>query len=203
MPDFEPALLKELQEVALHRHLAEEAVLIDYGQQIEFVPMVISGRVSVYSVDPRDGNELFLYSILPEQTCSLSLGCCIYRQPSQIKAVAETEVEAWLIPYAYVGRWMDTYPSFRAFVYQTMSGRFMDLIHVIETLAFQNLPERLEEFLRQKVREQGSRLINMSHEQVASALGTARVVVSRLLKRMENEGKVILFRSQIKLLGEV
>lgn len=203
MHDFEPGLLRELEAVALHRSFAEDDVLIDYGQQIEYVPLVVAGRVSVFSVDPRDGNELFLYSILPEQTCSLSLGCCIYRQPSQIKAVAETEVQALLIPYGYVGRWMEAYPSFRGFVYQTMSGRFMDLIHIIETLAFQNLPERLEEFLRQKVREQGSRLINMSHEQVASALGTARVVISRLLKRMEHEGKVLLFRSQIKWLSEV
>jgi CRP/FNR family transcriptional regulator len=201
--DLEPALLAEIDQVALHRTFAEGDMLLDYGNEIHFVPIVVSGRISVYSVDARDANELYLYSINPDETCSLTLGCCIYRQPSQIKAVAETEVTALLIPYEYVGQWLSAYPNFRAFVYQNMSSRFMDLIHIIETLAFQNLPDRLLQFLGNKIKEQNSKLINMSHEQIAADLGTARVVVSRLLKKLEKQGKVLLFRNQIKVMVEL
>jgi CRP/FNR family transcriptional regulator len=199
---LEPNLLAEIDRVALHRTFTEGDILLDYGSEIHFVPLVVSGSLAVYSVDPRDANELYLYAIHPDETCSLTLGCCIYRQPSQIKAIAETSVETLLIPYTYIGAWLEAYPNFRTYVYQSMSSRFMDLIHIIETLAFQNLPSRLEEFLLSKISEKESKIITMSHEQIATDLGTARVVISRLLKKLEKQGKVLLFRNQIKIIGE-
>ncbi len=176
---------------------------MDYGQPITMLPIITAGRVGVYSVDGRDDTELYLYALLPEETCALTLGCCLYQQPSQIRAVAETDTEVLLVPLAYVAQWLEAYPSFRQFVYQNLSGRFMDLIRIVEALAFSSLPQRLEDFLHQKAREQGSRLVSLTHEQVAGALGTSRVVVSRILKQLERQGRVLLFRHQIKWMGEL
>ena len=200
---LDPALLAEIVRVAQPCTVKEGDFLIDYGQPITVLPILTAGRVGVYSVDARDQTELYLYALLPDETCALTLGCCLYKQPSQVRAIAETDASFLAVPLSYISIWLDTYPSFRQFVYQNLSGRFIDLIRVVEALAFSSLPQRLEDFLHQKVREQDSRLIGLTHEQVAGALGTSRVVVSRMLKQLERQGKVLLFRHQIKWMGDL
>lgn len=198
---LEPELLEQMAQLGSYKVFPEGGVLLDYGQAVEALPIVEQGQLAVYSVDPVEARELFLYSIHPGQTCSLALGCCVYGQASQIRVVAESETHLLLIPPAYVAEWLERYPGFRSFAYRMMSTRFVNLVETIEAIAFRNLPERLEQFLLKRAREQDSRLVNLSHEQVASQLGSSRVVVSRLLKVMEKEGNVLLFRGQIKWMG--
>ena len=177
--------------------------MLDYGQAVVSVPFVEAGALAVFSVAQTEARELYLYSLHAGQSCSLTMGCCIYRQPSRIKAVAEQPCRVQLVPQHYIVEWLDRYPSFRQFVYETMCSRIVELVQVVEAVAFHPLAERLERFLISKTTEKQSRLINLSHEQIAAQLGTARTVVSRLLKAMEHNGKVLLLRGQIKWMGDM
>jgi CRP/FNR family transcriptional regulator len=99
--------------------------------------------------------------------------------------------------------WFTRFPAWKAFVMRSIRFRFQEMLNAIDQLAFQRLDERLIHFLREKSRTSGSRLINLSHEQIAQELASSREVISRLLKKLENDGRVLLYRNQVKLLGEM
>jgi CRP/FNR family transcriptional regulator len=99
--------------------------------------------------------------------------------------------------------WMTKYSSWKRFVMNTIFNRFTELIKSIDDVAFKKMDERLANYLKEKSKVTGSSLINLSHQQIADELGTNRVVVSRLLKQLENDKKLLLYRSQIKLLKEL
>ena len=99
--------------------------------------------------------------------------------------------------------WLTKYPSWKSFVMRTIRSRFNELLNAIDQLAFQKLDERLEHYLKEKSRSTGSTLINLSHEQIANDMASSREVISRLLKRLENEGKVLLYRNQIKIMKDM
>ncbi|MCU0450210.1 MAG: Crp/Fnr family transcriptional regulator [Bernardetiaceae bacterium] len=123
--------------------------------------------------------------------------------PSEIKATVEKEAELLAVPIAHLDEWLVKYPSWKNFVMQTMRSRFNELLAAIDQLAFQKLDERLVRYLKEKSRAMGSSLINLSHEEIANEMATSREVISRLLKKLENEKKVLLYRHQIKLLREL
>ncbi len=199
---FEPKLLAEL---AAHGHIrripAGESIL-DFGQTVTFMPIVLSGLVKVSRAE-EDGRELFLYYINPEESCAMTFTCCMQGHPSEVRAVAEEDVEMVTIPIGVMDEWLMKYPTWKSFVMKTIRNRFNELLKTIDLIAFQNLDQRLVVFLREKAKASGSSLVNLSHEQIANELATARVVVSRLLKKLEQDGKVLLFRNQVKLLGEL
>jgi len=196
-------LVVYLNSISKLKSFTADTEIISYGEPVRFIPLVLEGVIGIYSVDAETGNELYLYSLKAKETCTLTIGCTLSQQNSQLRAVTETEVEALLIPFFELQNLLDNYPEFRNFVYMSQSKRFFDLIHVVESIAFQNLDKRLLDFLQKKVAQNGSALINMSHEQIAQALGSSRVVISRLLKQLENDNKVILFRNQVKLLAKL
>ena len=108
-----------------------------------------------------------------------------------------------VIPVSYMDEWLVKYPTWKSFVMKTIRFRFHEMLNVIDQIAFQKLDERLVHYLKEKSRVTGSTLINLSHEQIASELATTRVVISRLLKVLENNNKVLLYRNQIKLLRDL
>jgi CRP/FNR family transcriptional regulator len=122
-------------------------------------------------------------------------------QLSEVKAVAEDDVEMLLVPVEVMDEWLVKYPTWKSFVMKTIHNRFNELLKTIDQIAFQNLDERLVVYLKEKSLTTGSALINLSHEQIGNDLATNRVVVSRLLKKLENDGKLLLYRNQIKLLN--
>jgi CRP/FNR family transcriptional regulator len=122
---------------------------------------------------------------------------------SEIKAVAEEEVTMLAIPIKLMDEWLVKYPTWKNFVMKTIRNRFHEMINVIDQIAFQKLDVRLVNYLKEKSKVTGSTLINLSHEQIASELATTRVVISRLLKALENDQKVLLYRNQIKLLRDL
>ena len=107
------------------------------------------------------------------------------------------------IPINFMDEWLVKYPTWKSFVMKTIRNRFHEMLNVIDQIAFQKLDERLVYYLKEKSKVTGSTLINLSHEQIASELATTRVVISRLLKALENDKKVLLYRNQIKLLRDL
>ncbi len=199
---FEPELLKELEQKATLLSAKANDVILDIGQTVRAMPIVISGTIRVSRMD-EEGRELLLYYIGPNESCAMTFTCCMQHYPSEIKAVAEEEVEFLAIPIAVMDKWMMEYPTWKSFVMKTIQTRFNELLKTIDQIAFQKLDERLIYYLREKSKVTGSSLINLSHEQIAGELATSRVVISRLLKKLENDKKLLLYRNQIKLLREL
>jgi CRP/FNR family transcriptional regulator len=123
--------------------------------------------------------------------------------PSEIRAVAEEDVTFVAIPVSLMDEWIVKFPTWKAFVMRTIRARFNELIKTIDQLAFQKLDERLITYLKEKSKQTGSSVINLSHQQIADELATSRVVVSRLLKKLENENKLLLYRNQLKILKDL
>ncbi len=199
---FEPALLNELASMARRVHVAAGKNILDAGQTVTGMPIILSGLVKVSRVE-EDGRELFLYFVNPDEGCAMTFTCCMQGHPSEIRAEAEEDVDMLMVPIAAMDAWLAKYPTWKSFVMRTIQNRFNELLRTIDLIAFQNLDQRLMAWLRENVRASGSSLINASHERIANELATARVVVSRLLKKLERDGKVLLYRNQIKVLGEL
>lgn len=197
---FEPELLLEMENKARLILARERTIILKEGQIIKIIPIIISGSVKV-SREDEEGRELLLYYITPNETCAMTFTCCMGQRRSKIKAVAEDEVEMLAVPVGLMDKWLSKYPSWRNFVMRTIRERFNELISAIDQIAFQKLDNRLVHYLKEKSKTTRSPLINLSHEQIANELATSRVVISRLLKKMENDKKLLLYRNQIKLLG--
>ena len=196
---FEPALIKEMYQFGVIKHFKEGDIIMDYGKYIRMMPIVLKGTIKVYRMDD-NGNEILLYYLSSNESCSIAYSCCVEAKKSEVKAVAEDDVELLAIPHIKLDEWLCKYPSWKNYIMHSFNERFLELFKSIESIAFRKLDERLISYLKEKQRISGSSLIKTSHNQIAEELATSRVVVSRLLKQLENEKKVILYRNEIKLL---
>lgn len=198
---FEPELIRKIDEVATIVEVKAGDLLLDYGQIVRTMPIILEGAVKVMRMD-EDGRELLLYYVNAHESCAMTFTCCMEQFPSEIKAIAEEDVKMLTIPIKVMDEWLMTYPTWKSFVMKTIQHRFSELLNTIDQIAFQKLDERLINYLRQKSLTLNSKLINISHEEIANDLATSRVVISRLLKKLENDKKLLLYRNQIKLLND-
>ena len=198
---FEPALLKEIEQFAEVKIFSEGDIIMDYGKYIRMMPIVIKGTVKVFRMD-ETGNEILLYYLSSNESCSMAYSCCMEARKSEVKAIAEDDVELVAIPHQKLDEWLCKYPSWKNYIMRSFNERFLELLKSIESIAFHKLDERLISYLKEKQRLSGSSVIKASHYLIAEELHTSRVVVSRLLKQLENEKKIILYRNEIKLLNE-
>ncbi len=196
---FEPELLEELETKAVHKAIKAGEILISIGQTVRQVPIVLSGSVKILRLD-EDGNEILLYYLSPTESCAMTFTCCMQQFPSEVQAVAEEDSELLMLPIAVMDKWIVQYPTWRSFVMKTIHDRFQELLKTVDQIAFQQLDERLVHYLKEKVRIGGSPLLTLSHEQIASELATSRVVISRLLKKLENQKRLLLYRNQVRIL---
>jgi len=176
--------------------------MLDVGHNIRAVPLVLNGTFKVSRIND-EGQELLLYYVSTGESCAMTFTCCMMSQDSVIKAIAEVDGEMLCVPVMYMDKWLVQYPSWKRYVMTTILDRFTEIIKTVDFVAFKKLDERLEIYLKEKSKATGSALINLTHQQIADELATSRVVVSRLLKKLEDDKKVLLFRHQIKLLHEL
>jgi CRP/FNR family transcriptional regulator len=198
---FEPALIKEMQQFGELKYFKEGDIIMDYGKYIRMMPIVIKGTVKVYRKD-ESGKELLLYYLSSNESCSMAYSCCVEAKKSEVKAIAEEDVELIAIPHIKLDEWLCKYPTWKNYIMRSFNERFLELLKSIESIAFHKLDERLIGYLKEKQRLSGSSVIKASHYLIADELATSRVVVSRLLKQLENEGKILLYRNEIKLLKD-
>jgi CRP/FNR family transcriptional regulator len=192
-------LLKNIAQHGIYKEVKAGEVMMEYGQFIKSVPLILNGCIKVMRQD-EEGRELFLYYLYPGETCAMSLTCCMANQKSEIRAIAEEDSEFIAIPIQYLDQWMNEYTDWKNMVMQTYSNRFRDLLNTIDNIAFRNMDERLEEYLFAKSQATQSKIINITHHEVATELGTSREVISRLLKQMEKKNKIVLGRNKIEVL---
>jgi len=199
---FEPALLSEIEEKSMLFTASAGQELIKAGQSIKVVPMMLSGTLKVSRIN-EEGQELLLYYVRKGEGCAMTFSCGMMSKPSQVEGTAEEDLAMLCIPVTVMDEWMERYPSWKKFVIATIVNEFMDVIKSVDEVTFKKMDDRLVNYLKEKSKITGSSLINLSHQQIADDMGTNRVVISRLLKKLENDKRLLLFRNQIKLLKDL
>lgn len=197
---FEEKLIEEIASIATFQSMKRGEKLMEYGNYIKHMPLVLQGSIKIIREDD-DGGELLLYFIEKGDTCAFSLTCCMGNKKSEIKAVVVEDAEMMLIPVQKMEEWICKYQTWKNFVFESYNLRLEEMLETIDTLAFMKMDERLYKFLTDKVKLIGSTIIENTHQEIAHNLHTSRVVISRLLKKLENEGKIKLFRSKIEVLN--
>jgi CRP/FNR family transcriptional regulator len=197
---FEPALLKEIGQFGIFQQFKEGDLIMDYGKYIRMMPIVLKGTIKVMRMDEQ-GKEILLYYLSSSESCSMAYSCCLEAKKSEVKAIAEDDVEIVAIPHVKLDEWLCTYQGWKNYIMRSFNERFTELLKSIESIAFHKLDERLIAYLKDKKRLMGSSVIKATHYMIADDLATSRVVISRLLKQLENDKKIILYRNEIKLLS--
>lgn len=196
---FESRLIDEIAEVAAYVDFNEGDRLIEIGQYIRQMPLLISGVIKILREDRKEG-ELLLYFLEKGDTCAMTLACCLGDTKSEIRAIAETKGSIAMIPIAKMEEWLGKYKSWRNFVFTSYNKRLSEMLTAIDNLAFMKLDERLLLYLKEKAKVNKSSVILNTHQEIAYELNTSRVVISRLLKALENDGAITLSRNTIELL---
>jgi len=193
-----PEIKEKLYKYGFTKHIAEGDTLLNENDHINAIPIVTKGSIAVMRTE-ESGKEILLYYIKPGESCIMSFLGGLHHDTSKIKAVAEEESELLFIPIHNVTELIKESPEWLDYIFRLYHKRFEELLEVVNAIAFKKLDERLLDFVRRKSELTKNKTINMTHEQLANELGTARVVVSRLLKQMEDEGLVALGRNKITL----
>lgn len=193
------ALLREIVDRSKIIKVSEGEAIIEYGDQISHVPLVLDGAIKVSREDDKD-HEIFLYYLTSGDTCAASFSCCMVQKRSEISAIAEEDSMILMIPLEYADLWMGKYADWRNFIFNMYDQRMFSLIDTIDRLAFSKLDEQLVEYLDMKSLTLNSNVIETTHQKIAMDLNVTREAISRLLKKLEKAGKLKLERNKIHLM---
>ncbi len=196
---FVEELINEIDTVGVHKVFKQDYIIIEIGEYIKSMPLLISGAIKILRED-EDGDELVLYYLEKGDTCAMTLSCCMGQAKSKIRAVAETEVELIMLPKEKMATWLSKYKTWQDYILQSYHNRMDELLDAVDTIAFLKMDERLFKYLKDKAMVTHNDVLNVTHKQISEDLHTSRVVISRLLKKLENESKIQLFRNSIKVL---
>jgi CRP/FNR family transcriptional regulator, anaerobic regulatory protein len=191
-------LKSKLSELGFQKTFEENEVILRESSYIKAIPIVLSGSLRVMRTE-EDGREILLYYIKAGESCIMSFLGGIHDDTSKINAVAEEKTELLLIPIDKISLLVKDFPEWLDYIFKLYHKRFEELLDVVDAIAFKKLDERILDFIKNKAKLSNSNVINLTHEQIANELGSARVVVSRLLKQLESEGVVELGRNKITL----
>ena len=197
-PQFEPGLINAIENEAVQRSFNAGDVIMRTGQYIKSTALVLEGRVKIYR-ENQEGGEFLMYYLGPGQACAVSMICALQSHTSEIMAVAEEDSEVLMIPVQLMDDMMNKYKTWYQFVIQTYRNRFDEILSVVDNIAFRNMDERLEFYLKRYVEKTGKKSVEISHQQIADDLNSSREVISRLLKKMEQRNLVKLHRNMIEL----
>ncbi|WP_321288502.1 Crp/Fnr family transcriptional regulator [uncultured Sunxiuqinia sp.] len=195
-PFFPNELLDEIEQKGFVQEIKIGEQLIREGQFIKSFPLVLEGSLRVIRHDD-EARELLLYFLNPGEACSMALTCCMGQQQSNISALAEQDSLIVRIPVELLDEWMIHYPEWKSYMMYVYRKRFDELLDTIDAIAFMDLDQRLERFFKARFEATGEKLFHGKHQDIAYQLNTSREVVSRLLKKMEQNGMVKLSRNKV------
>lgn len=193
---FEEALIHEIAKVGTLREVPEDYMLIDIGEPIKGIPLMIDGAIKVYR-ENQNGDELLLYYLEEGDSCTLTYAWEMNAWKSKIRAISELPSKLIMIPLKQMELWEEKFPSWRNFLFRSYQTRMDELIETLDSLAFDGLEKRLINYLAEKKRVNGKNELQITHQNIALELHSSRVVISRLLKKLEHSGKIKLKRNEI------
>ncbi|MCA0363928.1 MAG: Crp/Fnr family transcriptional regulator [Bacteroidetes bacterium] len=188
IPGISAELLSEIKDRAIEKTVPENTVILKEGQYIKVIPLVLEGLLKVYT--QYQEKELLLYYIQPNESCVMSFSSGLKNEPSKIFAMTEEETHMLLLPVDDVMRWTKNFPDFNSLFFSQFNLRYSDLLETINQLLFDKMDKRLLDYLQQKVKMTQKNPLKISHRQIAAELGTAREVISRVMKKLETDGRV-------------
>ncbi len=191
-----PELIEKLYQYGIQKHYAAGSVILNENAAIRSIPIVIKGTLKVMRTE-EDGREILLYYIKAGESCIMSFLGGLHNETSKVKAEVEEDAEILFLPVEKVSLFIKEYPQWLDYIFRLYHKRFEELLDIINAIAFKKVDERLLALLHKKQELAGSNILNITHEQLANELGTARVVISRLLKQLEENGIVQLGRNKI------
>jgi CRP/FNR family transcriptional regulator len=193
---FEKELIDEIVNIGIYRSIESGGTLIDIGDNMSHIPLILNGAIKIIRED-KNGDEIALYFLEKGDTCAISFVNCLNRSKSMFRGVAEKETEGIFIPVKKVDEWLKKYESWRHFIIDSYHMRLIEMVESIDSLAFMKLDNRLLKYLTDKVKIMQDHTLYITHQEIADDINTSRVVVSRLLKQLENEGKLKIRRNRI------
>lgn len=198
-PDLEPALLEELQKNGRLHHVQTGDTLIQSGQNIRSTMLVLDGLVKLFREND-EGGEFFMYHLHPGDGCALSLICDRTFRTSAVTAKAVQDSTLLIVPLEHTEHWMRHYRTWYHFVVETYRRRYEELLETIDHIAFQNMDERLEFYLKRHSKALDTRILEFTNTQIAQELNSSREVISRLMKKLAEDGKLRLLKNGVELL---
>ena len=162
-------------------------------------PLLLNGAIKISRLD-NQGEEILLYFLESGDACTMTMTCCMGNKKSEIRAVAEKDTTLVMIPVQKMENWIERFPRWRAFVFESYNTRFNELLESIDSLAFMNMHDRLYKYLKDKVMVNQTTSLETTHQKVANDLHTSRVVISRLMKALEKDGLIKINRNKIEVL---
>lgn len=196
---FEKELIDEIVKVGNYKKIAGDQMLMDIGDEFKYIPLMLTGAIKI-SRENDLGDEIALYFLERGDTCTISFVSGLHNSKSKIRGVTEKTSEIIFIPIEKLEEWLVKYKSWRNFVIDSYNIRLNEMLEAIDTLAFLKMDERIFKYLADKVKIMRDPVLNTTHQEIAIDLNTSRVVISRLLKQLEKEGKINLFRNKIEVL---
>ena len=191
-------LIDEIEKIGDLNYLSVGDSLIKKGSYPKFIPLILDGIIKVNRIDD-EGHEIFLYYLSAGQSCSMTLACCSTYTASKLSATVEEEATIIKIPISAMDEWMAKYSVWRSFVFNSLNNRITGLLESIDQIAFSSLDERLLNLLEKMSESKNTKEIKTTHQNLAKELNTSREVISRLLKKLEEQEVVELGRNKITL----
>lgn len=188
LPEFSNELLNEIAEYGQLKEIPEGVEILKEGQYVKAIPIVLEGLVKTFT--RAEEKELLLYYIGPAQSCIMSFSAGLSNAPSRIFAFTEDASLLLLLPADKLSKWVKQYPQINELFFQQYNLRYTEMLDTINSLLFDKLDQRLYNYLLEKSKLKGEKILSLRHKQIAGELGTAREVITRVIKRLEQEGKV-------------
>ncbi|WP_298493730.1 Crp/Fnr family transcriptional regulator [uncultured Algibacter sp.] len=193
---FEKKLINEIAKNGTYATYEKNDILIDIGLEMTHIPLIINGLVKISREDTHE-KEILLYFLEEGDTCAISFVNCIHLSKSMFRATAEEPVECIMFPVNKIEEWMINYKTWRVFIIDSYHTRLEEMLSVIKDLAFFKLENRIYKYLSNQVKIKHTDDLIITHQEIANDLNTSRVVISRILKNLEQEGKIKLNRRNI------
>jgi CRP/FNR family transcriptional regulator len=197
IPEAEEELIREFLDRAVVKEYRAGDLVLDVGQYIRSTMVLSKGRLKVYR-ESGEGEEFLMYFLEPGDACALTVLCEVRIEKSTIAVKADEDAELIFVPLDYSEEWQIKYPSWHRFIIANYRKRFEELLITLDSVVFKALDERLEFYLKRQMQHNGNH-ISLSHQQIADDLNSTREVISRLLKKLEQSGKVKLHRNAIEI----
>jgi CRP/FNR family transcriptional regulator len=192
-------LLQEIESISSIHEFEKETIILKENSYVKVIPLLISGLIKVYKED-ESGNEVLLYYIEPGESCIMSIMAAEKNEKITVKGIVEEKSEIVIIPIQKLQFLRRNYPQWNLFVYSLFNEKFDEVIDMVKILTFSNKEKRLEEYLLKEANIKNTTEIHHSHQEIANELGSSREVISRLLKKLENDGKIELSQRLITIL---
>lgn len=189
--------LKDLNKHGIISNVKAKTELAREGQKNKFVPFLIKGSIRVFSLN--DGRELIYYYVRENDSCMMTFSSIFSDYVSRIYAVAEEDSEVLLIPVSVMHDWLLKFPAINKLFYQEYDKRFSDVMNMVNEAVFHKLDKRILSYIKHQIILTGNNPIKLTHREIAVNLGTSREVVSRVMKKIENEGEISQSKQGIQM----